>query len=107
MAMSYAWVVNPLDAWLTYEDFTNTVYTCHWRLNGADGEYTATSYGTVSLDLSDLDPATYVDKDDITETIATDWAKAALGDEKIVDMKAGLKANVAEQMNPTKETFRV
>ena len=46
--MSYTWAVNPLDAYIEYEDFTNTVYTCHWRLNGADGEYTATSYGTVS-----------------------------------------------------------
>ena len=107
MAMSYTWAVNPLDAYIEYEDFANTVYTCHWRLNGADGEYSASSYGTVSLDLNDLDPATYVDKDDITETIATDWAKAALGEEQIVVMKAGLKANVDEQMNPTKETFSV
>ena len=60
------------------------------------------------LDLNDFRPqATYVDKDDITETIATDWAKAALGEEQIVVMKAGLKANVDEQMNPTKETFSV
>tara|TARA_R110002167_G_scaffold22845_1_gene81487 strand:- start:288 stop:635 length:348 start_codon:yes stop_codon:yes gene_type:complete len=115
MANTYKWEDNPtVNAYLEHDGFDDCVYTVHWRLTGTSSEtnpegdkYTASVYGTVSLDLSDLSPASYVSKDDLTPTIVNDWVKETLGDEKVAAMKAGLKANIDLQITPTTETFRV
>ena len=103
-----------MDAYIEYEDYSDTVYCVHWRLTGTSSEtdpegekYTASVYGTVSLDLSDIDPDTYVDKDDLTSTIVNNWVKAAMGDDEVASLKAGLKANIDQQITPTTETFAV
>ena len=115
MANTYTWQANPtVDAYIEYEDYSDTVYCIHWRLTGTSSEtdpegekYTSSVYGTVSLDLSDIDPDTYVDKDDLTSTIVNNWVKAAMGDDEVASLKAGLKANIDQQITPTTETFAV
>ena len=103
-----------MDAYIEYEDYSDTVYCVHWRLTGTSSEtdpegnkYTASVYGTINLDLSDIDPDTYVDKDDLTSTIVNNWVKAAMGDDEVASLKAGLKANIDQQITPTTETFAV
>ena len=118
MANTYTWQADPtVDAYTDHEGFDDCVFCIHWRLNAkssetheVDGEqvpYTATVYGTVGLDLSDLSPGSYIDKDDLTSTIVNDWVKATMGDAEVASLKAGLKANIDEQKNPTVETFTV
>ena len=115
MANTYTWDQTPaVDAYLDHDGFDNCVYTVHWRLTGTSSEtnpegdkYTASVYGAVGLDLSNLSPATYVSKDDLTPTIVNDWVKETLGDEQVASLKAGLKANIDLQITPTTETFKV
>ncbi len=115
MANTYTWQADPtVDAYLDHEGFDDCVFCVHWRLNGKSSEtdpegnkYTASVYGTINLDLSDLSPGSYINKDDLTSTIVNDWVKAAMGDEGVAALKANLKANIDEQKNPTVETFTV
>ena len=115
MANTYAWEDNPtVDAYLDHDGFNDCVYTVHWRLTGTSSQidpegnkYTDSVYGTVDLDLSDLTPATYIPKADLTPTIVTNWVKTALGNSKVASLKAGLKANIDLQITPTMETFKV
>lgn len=115
MANTYKWEDNPtVDAYLEHHGFDDCVYTVHWMLTGTSSEtnpegdkYTASVYGTVSLDLSDLSPASYVSKDDLTTTIVNDWVKAVIGDKEIALMKAQLKNTIDKEITPTTETFKV
>ncbi len=114
MANTYTWQNPTVDAYLDHDGFSDCVYCVHWRLVGTssetDGEgnkYTASVYGTINLDLSNLDPSTYVAKDDLTKTIVNDWVKEKMGDSEVAALKAELKANIDSQITPTTETFTV
>jgi len=114
MANTYTFQNPTVDAYLDHDGFIDCVYSVHWILVGTssqtDGEgnkFTASVYGTINLDLSNLDPSTYVAKDDLTKTIVNNWVKSAMGDIEFAALKAGLKANIDSQITPTTETFTV
>lgn len=93
MAITYNWTVAQLDAYPTYENHTDVVFTVHWRMDGTDGEHTAGVYGSVGLT---LDPeATFTPYADLTEAQVVGWVKDALGEEQV----AGYEANVAAQID--------
>lgn len=93
MAITYNWTVAQLDAYPTYENHTDVVFTVHWRMDGTDGEHTAGVYGSVGLT---LDPeADFTPYADLTEAQVVGWVKDALGEEQV----AGYEANVAAQID--------
>tara|TARA_Y100001970_G_scaffold284914_1_gene403320 strand:+ start:162 stop:506 length:345 start_codon:yes stop_codon:yes gene_type:complete len=114
MANTYTFQDPTVNAYLNHDGFSDCVFCVHWRLVGTSSQtdsegnkYTASVYGTINLDLSNLDPSTYVAKDDLTKTIVNNWAKAAIGDSEVAALKAGLKENIDSQITPTTETFAV
>jgi len=62
MAIGYTWDVSTVDTYPTLDGNADVVYNVHWRLTAeddanqdADGNnWTATSYGTQSVDTSDF-----------------------------------------------------
>lgn len=93
MAITYNWTVAQLDAYPTYENHTDVVFTVHWRMDGTDGEHTAGVYGSVGLT---LDPeADFTPYADLTEAQVVGWVKDALGEEQV----AGYEDNVAAQID--------
>lgn len=93
MAITYNWTVAQLDAYPTYENHTDVVFTVHWRMDGTGGEHTAGVYGSVGLT---LDPeADFTPYADLTEAQVIGWVKDALGEEQV----AGYEANVAAQID--------
>ena len=97
----FNWTVSAMDYTVSQDGHTNVVNTVHWRVSKTDGDNSGSSYGTVGLEAPS---GTFVEWDDITEATAVGWAKAALGDEQVSSIEAGIDAQITEQANPTHGT---
>lgn len=110
MAINYTWDVSTVDTYPTLDGNADVVYNVHWRLNAeddanqdADGNnITATSYGTCSLDTSDL--SSFTAFADLTASDVQGWVEAAMGADAVTDLKAGLDAQIALLITPTSVT---
>jgi hypothetical protein len=97
----FNWTVSAMDYTVSQDGHTNVVNTVHWRVSKTDGDHSGSSYGTVGLEAPS---GTFVEWDDITETTALGWAKAALGDDQVAAIEAAIDAQIAEQATPTRGT---
>jgi len=110
MAIGYTWDVSTVDTYPTLESNADVVYNVHWRLNAeddanqdADGNnWTATSYGTQSVDTSDL--SSFTSFADLTSSDVQGWVETAMGSEAVQNLKDGLDAQIAAKINPTSVT---
>ena len=99
--MAHTWTVSTMDYNVSQDGHTNVVTTVHWRCSKTDGDNSGSSYGTVGLAAPG---ESFVAWDDITESTAVGWAKAALGDDQVASTEAAIDAQIAEQANPTHGT---
>jgi len=110
MAINYTWEVSTVDTYPTLDGNADVVYNVHWRLNAeddanqdADGyNWTATSYGTQSVDTSDL--SSFTAFADLTSSDVQSWVEAAMGSDAVTALKAGLDAQIALKITPTSVT---
>ena len=109
MSISYEWNVNTVDVYPTDEGHSDVIYNVHWRLNATDTQvdaegnpYTASAYGTQSLDTSDL--SDFTDFDSVTSSQVQGWVESAMGAEEVQSLKDNLDTNIAGQITPTSET---
>jgi len=112
MAISYTWNVNTVDVYPTDEGHSDVIYLVHWRLNATDTQvdaegnpYTASVYGTQSLDTSDL--SNFTDFDSVTSSQVQGWVESAMGAEEVQSLKDNLDANIAGQITPTSVTKKL
>ena len=112
MAINYTWDVSTVDV-KEIDGNADTVFNVHWRLTGtddanndADGNpQTATVYGSIGLDTSDLSDFTAFA--DLTVSDVQGWVEAALGADEVQAKKDGLDATIAELVTPTVQTKQV
>jgi hypothetical protein len=72
-------------------------------IKDADGNnWTATSYGTQSVDTADI--ADFTSFADLTSSDVQGWVEAAMGEEEVQSLKDGLDSKIAGQINPTSVT---
>ena len=110
MAIGYTWDVSTVDTYPTLESNADVVYNVHWRLTAeddanqdADGNnWTATSYGTQSVDTSDL--SSFTAFADLSASDVQGWVETAMGSDAVTDLKAGLDAQIALLITPTSVT---
>lgn len=110
MAIGYTWDVSTVDTYPTLESNADVVYNVHWRLKAeddanqdADGNnWTATVYGTQSVDTSDL--SSFTAFADLTSSDVQGWVEAAMGADAVTDLKSGLDAQIALKITPTSVT---
>ena len=69
------------------------VQTIHWSATKQDGDFTASSYGTVGVEVGD----TVIPFADLTEAIVVEWLQDKLD---LVAMEASLDAQLADQKAP-------
>ena len=72
------------------------VVVAHWRCTAEDGEYTASSYGTVSF-TPDASADGFIAFDNLTEADVLGWVYAEVDQ---AATEAALDANIAEQKTP-------
>jgi len=98
---SVIWDVPGLDRTLPDGDAypSGTVYAGGWTATYAEQGQSAYAYGSVGF--SEADPANFTPFAEITKEQALTWVKGILGEDQVASIEASLKAQVAEQLNPT------
>ena len=110
MAISYTWDVSTVDTYPTKDSKSDVVHSVHWKLKATDdtnkdsdgNNWTADVYGSQVVDTSDL--SSFTAFADLTANDVQGWVEAALGADKVTELKAGLDANIAEKITPTSVT---
>jgi myo-inositol-hexaphosphate 3-phosphohydrolase len=92
--MNFTWSIPQMDR-LTSDGF---VVTVHYTVNAVDGEYTASTYGTVSY--TEQPDEQYIPYADLTEAEVVGWVQESLGKDTV---EAGLTAQIEAQKNPVQE----
>jgi hypothetical protein len=72
------------------------VTVAHWRVTEVDGDFSASSYGTVGF-TPDADADDFVAYDSLTEEVVMGWVHAEV-DQSATE--AALTANIEAQKNP-------
>jgi hypothetical protein len=72
------------------------VILAHWRVTEVDGDYSASSYGTVGFTPDATDPS-FVPYDNLTEADVLGWVWAEVDQ---AATEAALTANIEAQKNP-------
>ena len=107
MAIGYTWDVSTVDTYPTKDSKSDVVYNVHWRLTATDdtnkdsdgNNWTATSYGSQSIDTSDL--SSFIEWSSLKASDVQVWVETALTADTITAMKASLDAQIAEMVTPT------
>jgi hypothetical protein len=98
MPITNTWSVVSLDAYPELDGETDVVFTVHWQLNGTDGAYAGSVYGSVGVT---LDPdAPFVPYDQLTEAQVVSWVQDALGEEQVASYEANVEQQIANEKNP-------
>ncbi len=92
--MEYNWNVVNMDR-LTSDGF---VVTVHYTVSAVDGEYTASTYGTVSYT---QESENFTPFEDLTKDQVIGWVKDSLGEQTVEE---SLAAQIEAQKNPVQES---
>jgi hypothetical protein len=98
MTITNTWGVQQMDAYPEYEGETDVVFTVHWTLNGTDGTYNGSVYGSVGVSLDE--GATFTPYEDLTEAQVIGWVQDALGEEQVASYEANVAQQIENQINP-------
>jgi len=90
MAIEYTYTVAQLER-NTADDF---VVTVHYRVNAVDGDYTASTYGTVGYT---QEAESFIPYADLTEATVIGWVKESLGEETVQE---SLASQIEAQKTP-------
>jgi len=91
--MNYQWNVVQMDR-LTSDGF---VVTVHYTVNAVDGDYSASTYGTVCYTQGE---GSYIPYADLTEAEVVGWVQESLGKDTVEE---GLATQIEAQKNPVQE----
>jgi hypothetical protein len=95
---TYTWLIESLDCIPSLEGQTNVVSVVHWRVNGTDGTYNATVYGTQSLTYTAGSPFTAYSS--LTKDTVIGWVQSAMGAEQVTVIQTNLDKQIADLANP-------
>ena len=107
MAINYTWDVNTCDVYPTKSGKSNVVHTVHWVLtatddanNDAEGNpQTAFRFGGQELDISNL--SSFTNWSSLDAATVQGWVEAALGSDRVTEIKSQLNAQITEKVTPT------
>jgi hypothetical protein len=93
MAVTFNWTIPTCE----HDIATGGINVVHWRCTGVDGDYSASSYGTVGLtpDPSSPDFTPYAD---VTEAQAQGWVWGSVSQ---ADTESAIAAKIDALINPT------
>lgn len=97
--MALIWKIESLNCKPSFDGKTNVVETIHWRLNGVDGDYATSVYGSQVVTYEEGSP--FTDYDSLAEETVIKWLKDALGEEQVSNYEAGVEAQLEALKNPS------
>ena len=92
---TYAWTIQQMDR-LTSDGF---VVTVHYNVSATDGDYSASTYGTVGY--TEQPGEQYTPYDQLTEQQVVGWVQESLGKDTV---EASLDSQIEAQKNPVQES---
>jgi len=98
MAITNTWSVVAMDAYPELDGETDVVFTVHWTLNGTDGTYNGSVYGSVGVTLDE--GAAFTPYEDLTQAQVVSWVQDALGEEQVASYEANVAQQIADQIDP-------
>ena len=93
--MNFTWNIVQMDR-LTSDGF---VVTVHYTVNAVDGDYTASTYGTVGY--TEQQGEQYIPYAQLTEAEVVGWVQESLGKDTVEE---GLAAQIEAEKNPVQES---
>lgn len=96
MAIVNTWNVVQMDCYPEVDGEQDVVFTVHWRLNGVDGEYTGSVYGSVGVTLDAEAP--FTPYNELTEEQVLGWVWAGGVDKDATE--AAVAQQIENQKNP-------
>ena len=110
MAIGYTWDCKTCDTYPTKDGKSDVVYNVHWRLTATDdtnkdsdgNNWTATTYGSQSVDTSDL--SSFIEWSSLKASDVQGWVETAMGSDTVTDLKASLDGQIAAKITPTSVT---
>ena len=97
--MAVTWTISTMDRDITQDGKADVVTTIHWRASETDSDgNTGSSYGSVGVTLGSQSFIAYAD---ITEANAIQWAKDALGTDKIKEIEENIANKILLKKTPT------
>lgn len=105
MTITNTWAVVQMDAYPEYEGEADVVFTVHWTLNGTDGTYAGSVYGSVGVSVAE--GATFTPYADLTEAQVIGWVQDALGEEAVTGYEANVAQQIADQVDPPVVTLQL
>jgi hypothetical protein len=85
-----------------HNGYEQVIYNVHWRVEKEDGDYSASTYGTQSLNTEDIQD--FIPFDEVTSEMVEGWVKEAMGEEQVTKIKSSLDQQIEDQKNPTSVT---
>ena len=101
MAITYTWDCKTVDV-KTVKNKKDTVFNVHWRIIGSDDKNSASVYGTIALDTSNL--TNFVPFKDLTNEKITSWVESALGEDAVAEQKVVVADALSELETPLEQT---
>ncbi len=98
MAITYTWSVQEVNAFPVKDGKQNVVFNVHWIAGGADGEHTASAYGSTSIALNA--DSSFTEYENLTEEQVIGWVKSSMGAEEVAAIEASIVGQINEQINP-------
>jgi hypothetical protein len=98
MAITNTWAVQQLNAYPELDGQTDVVFSVHWQLNGTDGTYNGSVYGSVGVTLDE--GATFTPYASLTQAQVIGWVQDALGEEQVASYEANVAQQIENQINP-------
>ena len=97
--MVLTWKIEQLGCKPFFDSKTDVVENIHWRLNGVDGDYATSVYGSqkVTYEAGSL----FTDYNSLTEEVVIAWVKDALGEEQVSTYEASVNNQLEALKNPT------
>lgn len=109
---TFLWNCKTVDVYPTEGDYTDVVYNVHWIVTGTSDQldpegnpYTGRVIGTEMLDTSTI--TDFIPFADLTNEIAVQWTKDAMGADQVAEIEANVEAQINQEINPTSVTMTI
>jgi hypothetical protein len=93
------WLIEQMSCIPQEEGQTDVVISVAWRVNGTDGTYSATVYGSQTLNPY-TPKSPFTPYADLTQEQVIGWVQDVMGEEQVAKIIANIEQQIENQVNP-------
>lgn len=99
---TYTWKFPAIDVYTQQGNYTDVVYSIHWRLRGEDQStsHSVELYGVQSVAPYNPNSSSFIPYENLTKEIVTGWVSSAMGPERYNEMTASIDTRIEQLINP-------